>query len=397
MTDTGAKKSSIMLFVLSVIMLAANMRACYTGVGVIVGLIQAELGLSGAAAGMITTIPILIFAFVCPLASAVSGKIGIGKMLLYGMLLNAFGSTMRAFGGALGLFAGTVVLAVGIAFLNALVVGLIKLRAGAHTGMVTSCYTTTMALTSAIGISINVPLAQFFGWRGTLAFYGVLALICAAIWLPQSAREENRGTAASGEKGLMKKLLRSPRAWALTVFMGGQSMLFYCLTAWVPTVLQWKGMSASQAGVASTVLQLVSLPSTLLIPVFAEKFNCRRILCVLNLGYILGLGLFCAASAGSAVMWLAIVLMAFGLGSGFSACIFLFSKKTASPAQTAAISGFAQCGGYIFAAVGPVLMGWMFDRSGSWNGAMLFCLGVCIVMSVFAAISADYRSVFEKR
>lgn len=330
MTDTAPKRT-IIPFVLSVIMLAGNMRACYTGVGVIVGLIQDELGLSGAAAGMITTIPILIFAFVCPLASAVSGRIGIGKMLLWGMLLNAIGSTMRAFGGAVGLFAGTVVLAVGIAFLNALMVGLIKLRAGAHTGFVTSCYTTTMALTSAIGISVNVPLAQVLGWRGTLAFYGALAFVCAAVWLPQAMRVENHGAAAEGEKGLMKKLLRSRRAWALTAFMGGQSMLFYCLTAWVPTVLQWKGMSASQAGVASTVLQLVSLPTTLLIPVLAEKISCRRILCVLNFGYILGLGLFCVAGAGSTVMWLAIVLMAFGLGSGFSACIFLFSKKNILP------------------------------------------------------------------
>lgn len=379
---------------LTVIFLAANMRACYTGVGTIVSFIQADLGLSAAAAGMITTIPLIIFAVVCPLSAPLSGKFGIGKMLLVGLVLNAFGSALRAFGGAVGLFAGTAILAVGVGIMNALMVGLIKLRFSSHVGVVTSCYTTTMATTSAVGLAVNVPITTAVGWRWNLAIYGIICLAAVLLWLPRAGESENRGLASAGEGGLMGKLARSRRAWALTAFMGTQSLLFYCITAWIPSVLQWRGMSVAEAGTAATVLQLVSLPSTLLIPILAEKMNWRLLLAIFDGFYLVGMLSFFFSGLGSVGMWLGICFIAFGMGTGFSACIFLFSKKTGSPAETAAISGFAQCGGYVFAAIGPVLMGWIFDRSGSWNGAMLFAFAVCVVMTIASLISANKKSVF---
>lgn len=391
--ETKTEKLNIPM-ALTVILLASAMRACYTGVGTIVGMIQAELAMNSTLAGLISTIPILIFAVVCPLSAPVAARVGIGKMLFVGLLLNAAGCALRAFGASAGLFAGTALLAVGVGIMNALMVGLIKLRFPRHTGVVTSCYTTTMALTSAVGISINVPVANVIGWRAALAMYGVFALAVALVWLPQAFRGENRGSASAGETGLMGRLLRSRRAWALTLFMGTQSLLFYTLTAWVPSILQWKGMTVEQASAAATVLQLVSLPSTLLIPVLAEKVNWRGLLLVFDVCYLIGLAVFYFARIGTFALWLAICLVAFGLGSGFSACIFLFSKKTASPAQASAISGFAQSGGYVFAAVGPVFMGWLFDRSGSWNGGMIFCFAVCAAMTVFSLLSADKKSVF---
>lgn len=380
--------------VLMVILLAANMRACYTGVGTIVGMIQADLAMNSTVAGLITTIPILIFALICPIAAPVSSRFGIGWMLLLGLVLNAVGSALRAFAGGVGLFAGTAILAVGIGVMNALMVGLIKLRFPEHTGLVTSCYTTAMALTSAVGISINVPIANLIGWRWTLAIYGAFALVAVLAWLPQAVKAENRGEASSGETGLMGRLIRSPRAWSLTIFMGTQSMLFYCITAWMPSILQWKGMTAEEAAAAATVLQLVSLPSTLLVPILAEKVNWRGLVLAFDGCYLLGMITFYFAGLGTAAMWAAICFIAVGLGSGFSACIFLFSKRTATPAEASAISGFAQCGGYVFAAIGPVFMGWLFDQSGSWNGGMIFCFAVLIIMTVFSALSADKKSVF---
>lgn len=379
---------------LTVILLAANMRACYTGVGTIVSFIRADLGLSAAAAGMITTIPLIIFAVVCPLSAPLSSRFGIGKMLLAGLALNAFGSVLRAFAGGLGLFAGTAILAVGVGIMNALMVGLIKLRFSSHVGVVTSCYTTTMATTSAVGLAVNVPITTAVGWRWNLAIYGLICFAAVLVWLPHARESENRGGSAAGGGGLMGKLLRSRRAWALTAFMGTQSLLFYCITAWMPSVLQWRGMSVAEAGTAATVLQLVSLPSTLLIPILAEKMNWRVLLAIFDGCYLVGMLSFFFCSLGSVGMWIGICLIAFGMGTGFSACIFLFSKKTASPAETSAISGFAQCGGYVFAAIGPVLMGWMFDQSGSWNGAMFFAFAVCVVMTTASLISASKKSVF---
>lgn len=382
-----------MALVLMIVLLAANMRACYTGVGTIVDLIQAELGMNATVAGLITTIPILVFAVVCPVSAPFAAKCGIGRMIALGMALNAVGCAMRAFGGAVGLFAGTAVLSVGVGIMNALMVGLIKLRFPDHAGLVTSCYTTTMALTSAVGISINVPIASAIGWKWTLAVYGILAAVTLLIWLPMAGKKENNVVAGNGESGLMGRLVRSPKAWNLMLFMGTQSMLFYCITAWVPSILRWKGMTAEEAAVAATVLQLVSLPSTLLIPILAEKLNWRALILGFDICYIVGIAMFYFLAVDSIALWVAICLMAAGLGSGFSSCVFLFAQKTSTPGEASAVSGFAQSGGYVFAAVGPVLMGWLFDRSGSWNGGIVFCFVVVIAMTVFSILSADKSPV----
>ena len=378
---------------LMIILLSANMRACYTGVGAIISLIQEDLHLNGTLAGLITTIPIFVFAVICPLSSSVSGRFGLGRMIAAAIVLIGVGTVLRAFFGVFGLYAGTVVMSVGIGIMNALMVGLIKLRFPAHIGIVTSAYTTVMALTSAVAMSVNVAVSGLIGWRGNMAAWAVISLVTVFLWFPQAGKECNCGVSVqNSEKGVMGKLLRSKRAWFLSVYMGTQSLLFYCISAWVPTILQAKGMSMEAAANAATALQLLSLPTTLLVPIVAEKMHVRHLTTAMDICYISGALIFYFAGVTGPAIWIGIVLLAIGLGTGFSACIFLMSKKTHTAAQTAALSGFSQCIGYILAAVGPVLMGALFDLSGAWDLPMYFAFAVLLVMSysAFRACKHDY-------
>ena len=383
--------------VLMVILLSANMRASYTGVGTIVDIIQADLGMSSTVAGLITTIPILVFAITCPIASALSQRFSIGKMIEFALVLVCVGVGLRAFFASAGLFAGTALMAVGIGVMNSVMIALIKLRFPERVGLVSSLYTTTMSLTTAMSMAINVPLAGFIGWRGVMGMWVAVAVPAIILWAPQAGKEINRGSSAGGGKGLMKKMVRSHRAWLLLGYMGCQSMLFYCVSAWLPSILQWRGMSAASAAGVTTALQIISLSSTLLVPIFMEKMNWRILILSCDACYIIGALMFFFCGVGGAAFWLAIVLLAIGVGTHFSACIFLFSARTDSPAEASAISGFAQSGGYVFAAVGPVLMGRFFDLNGSWMGGMLFWFAVLLAMSVFSFFSTEKKGILEKK
>ncbi len=393
-----SKKNGLNIsLLLLVILLSANMRACYTGVGTIVDMIQADLGLNGAAAGMITTIPLIVFAIVCPIASVLSQRFSIGKMLEAALVFIFIGVGLRALFGAFGLFAGTALMAIGVGIMNSLMIGLIKLRFPNHVGLVSALYTTTMSVTTAMCMGINVPLTGFIGWRGVLAMWSIAALAAIILWAKQSRLEINRGGTGAKEKGLMLKMMGSWKAWMLLGYMGTQSMLFYCTSAWMPSILQWWGMSAADAALVSTVIQVISLSTTLLVPIFMEKMSWRWIVCICNLCYVSG-AVFFFLSRGTTVLFLpGVVLLALGIGTGFSACIFLFSARSASPAEASAISGFTQCGGYIFAAVGPVLMGRIFDMSGSWNGAMVFWFAVLIAMCIFSVFSTEKSLILKKK
>ena len=382
---------------LLVVLLAANMRASYTGVGTVVNQIQAELGLSSAAAGMITTIPIIVFAIICPLASAISEKISVGKMLEWALIFVCIGVGLRALFGAFGLFTGTALMAVGVGIMNSLMIVLIKLRFPAHVGLVSSLYTTTMSVTTAMSMAINVPLSGFIGWRGVLAMWVIAALAAIILWAPQSRLPDNAGGASRGEKGLIFKMMGSWRAWLLLGYMGTQSLLFYCMSAWLPSILQWRGMAPGEAAGIATTLQIISLATTLLVPIFREKLPWRGLVMACNGCYIGGALFFGFSPLGGVGFWIAIVLLALGVGTGFSVCIFLFSARSASPAEASAISGFAQCGGYVLAAVGPVLMGRLFDISGSWVGGMVFWFVILIAMTIFSWFSTEKAYILQKK
>lgn len=383
--------------VLIVILLSANMRASYTGVGTIVDLIQSDLGLNSTVAGLITTIPILVFAIVCPIASSLSERFSVGKLIEAALVLVCIGVGLRAFFGAFGLFAGTALMAVGVGVMNSVMIGLIKLRFPEHVGLVSALYTTTMSLTTAVSMGINVPLAGLVGWRGVLGMWVFAAVPAIILWAPQAGREINRGSAGAGEGGLLFGMMHSWRAWLLLGYMGTQSMLFYCVSAWLPSILQWRGMAAANAAGVTTTMQVLSLSSTLLVPIFMEKLNRRGLVTVCNGCYVSGALVFYFCPVGGAAFWLAIVLIAIGVGTGFSACIFLFSARSNSPAEASAISGFAQSGGYVFAAVGPVLMGRLFDLSGSWFPGMLFWFAVLVLMSIFAFFSTEKRPLLNSK
>jgi len=376
-----------------VILLSANMRASYTGVGTVVDQIQASLGLSNAAAGMITTIPIIVFALVCPLASALSERFSVGRLIEAALVFICVGVGLRALLGALGLFAGTTLMAAGVGIMNSLMIVLIKTRFPQRVGLVSALYTTTMSVTTCLAMACNVPLSGLIGWRGVLGIWVLAALPAIILWAPQSGRPENRCGSGSGEKGLIFKMLRSWRAWVVLGYMGSQSLLFYCLSAWMPTILQWRGMGPAQAASAATTMQLISLSTTLLVPIFMEKWNWRAIVVACNGCYVAGALLFFLSQSFGVMFWTAITLLGLGVGTGFSVCIFLFSARSASPAEASAISGFAQSGGYVLAAIGPVLMGAMFDRWESWNPAMAFWFGMLVLMCLCSWFSAEKRTI----
>lgn len=393
-----SKKSGLNFsLLLLVILLSANMRGNYTGLGTVVDMIQAELGLNSATAGMLTTIPLLVFAVVCPLASALSQRFSLERMIELALIFICIGVGLRAFFGAFGLFAGTTLMAVGVGIMNSLMIALIKLRFPSHTGLVSALYTTTMSLTTTVSTGISVPLAGFIGWRGVLAMWSLIALAAIILWAPQSRLEDNRASTRAGEKGLMGKMIRSGKAWMLLGYMGSQSLLFYCTSAWLPSILQWRSASSEEAAGVMTAILIMSISTTLLVPIIMEKMNWRALIMICDACYISGALLFYFSGLNSPMFWLGIVLFSFGIGTGFSACIFLFSARSASPAEASAISGFAQSGGYIFAAIGPVLMGRIYDISGSWTGAMIFWFAVLVAMTLFSFLSTEKALILKKK
>ena len=361
------KKSKSFLILLGILFISFNLRAPITAVGSIVEMIQDEYALSNAAAGFITTLPLIAFAIVSPFVSTISGKIGHAKTMMIGLLFILAGEFCRSYTNAFGLFAGTAIIGIGIAIGNVIIPGIIKLHFSEKVGFVTSIYTSGMCIFAAVGAGVSIPLAKGMdlGWKNTLCVWAILTVITILIWFPQTkekfVRVQNKATSKSGS------IWKSPLAWWVTLFMGTQSLLFYSLVAWLPTIVMSKGLSQSFAGNMALLFQLMAIPATLVIPTLCDRFKDQRpliyIVCAI---YAVGMALFLTGS-GAGIITCAVVLMSLGMGGSISLSIAFISLRSPNSQKAAELSGMSQSAGYLLAAVGPILTGFIYDIKSSWT------------------------------
>lgn len=383
-------------FLLTLVILATTLRMPITGVGTLLPTIRAELGVSETTMGLLTSVPLLVFAVISPLAAAAERKLGMGRTILASLGLILIGELVRSYTNAAGLFLGTAILACGIGGINVLSLALIKLRsAPERVGITTSVYSTTVSITSTIAVSVSVPIALLLGWRHALAVWAVLALLAIVIWGGQHRRPENQMPAASNQQRTsLKRLLCSPLAWQVTVFVGAQALIYYCVSGWFPTILQSRGFSDVEAGMACSMLQIITMPFTFLVPFLCSKIRPSHIMAGTNTMIAGGLLLFILAP-NHAVNYAALAIMGVGLGAVFSMSNMCYSLRTKNAADTAALSGMANCIGYLIGAVGPTMMGHLYDFTTSWVPSLLFLAAIVVVNIISSQLATRERYLFD--
>lgn len=390
------KKKDALLVILGILFISFNLRAPITAVGSIVDMIRVEYALSNAVAGFITTLPLIAFAVVSPFVASVSGKIGHSKTMMIGLLFILGGEVIRSYTGAAGLFIGTAIIGIGIAIGNVIIPAIIKLYFSNKVGVVTSIYTSGMCIFAAVGAGISVPLARGLrlGWKNALASWFILTVCTIIIWLPQVLKKQAKTGSVKKAAG-KTSIWRSRLAWWVTLFMGTQSLLFYSLVAWLPTIVIAKGMTEAFAGNMALMFQLMAIPATLIFPPLCDKFSSQKMLVLVTCA-IYGTGMFLFLIAGSPVLIaIAVVCMAIGMGASISLSIAFISLRSPNSGRASQLSGMAQSAGYLLAAVGPMATGLLFDLLSSWTVPLILFI-VLIGFLAFCGMFAGSDKTVEE-
>lgn len=379
------KKQEKTLIILGIIFISFNLRAPITAVGSLIDMIKEEYMLSGAMAGLITTLPLIAFAIISPFVASLSHKWGYGKTMGLGLVFILLGELVRSYTNLWGLFIGTAFLGIGIALGNVLIPSIIKLNFPTMIGLVTSIYTSSMLIFAAIGAGISIPLAKTLnlGWRNALASWFILTVVTILIWLPQLKVKGNINVNKIDSNDISSKSIwKSPLAWSVTLFMGTQSFLFYSLVAWLPTIIISKGMMDSFAGTMALTFQLTGIPAALIIPILCDKFKNQKALVLLTcLFYISGMSLFLFSQSQVLILF-SILLMALGMGGSISLSIAFISLRSPNSKKASELSGMSQSLGYILAATGPILMGLIYDRFNSWSLPIVIFMGLIVFLGL---------------
>lgn len=373
------------LLIIGIIFIASTLRSPLTSVGPIIGPIRDGLGMSNVLAGFLTTIPLLAFAFISPFAPKLSKRFGMELTLFISLCLLTVGILIRSAGSILFLVVGTFLIGIAIAFGNVLLPALLKLSFPLHIGLLTGIYSVAMNIsaTTASGISAPILINTSFGWQGALGIWAALSVLALMLWLPQlknNFAEQPQMEKTAGNHSVT--LWRLPLAWAVTFFMGLQSLLFYCTSAWLPEILISDGMAAEKAGWMLSLLQLSQLPMTFIIPILAGRLKDQRIIVIgIAALYLIGYGGVLAGELSWIPLWM--ILIGIAGGASFGLAMMFFTLRTETHTEAADLSGMAQSYGYLLAAIGPVLFGLLHDITGSWKNPMLIFIVVSMLILVF--------------
>ncbi|MGX6444590.1 CynX/NimT family MFS transporter [Neobacillus sp. K501] len=395
-TKASAHSTYIYLFIAGIVLIAFNLRPAITSLGPLVGMIQEDIGLAHWSAGLLMSLPLIVFAVMSPLVPKIASRLTNERTLMIGLTTLLIGITIRSIPVAFFLFTGTLLAGLGIAIGNVLLPAVVKERFPQKFGLMTSVYSTSMGLVASLASGISVPLAVDLelGWQGAQIVWGLPVIIGLILWsILLKNNQKGRSGIQQKQSTHSNRMWRTPLAWQIAIFMGFQSFLFYVTISWLPEILHSNGMSMETAGWLLSFTQLVGLPASFIIPVLAGRFQSQVwISFFLGICAILG---YSGLLAGSSypVLIVSIMLIGLALGGSFPLALSYIGLRARNAQEAAELSGMTQSTGYILAAVGPLLIGYVYDLTHLWTVPLMMLIGVSVVQMIFGMLSGRNRYV----
>ncbi|WP_304502136.1 MFS transporter [Brachybacterium sp. FME24] len=381
-----------LLAVLAVGLIALNLRPGATSLGPLMEQIVAAYGQGAIASGLLTALPCLAFGIFGLLAVPISRRLGLTGSVVAAFVLVALGLLLRPTAGSFGMFlALSLLVLVGPALGNVIVPAWIKQHGGARTVGLMTLYSVVLALGGSAGAALAVPLAGAAtdGWRDSLQFWGMVAVIPVVVWAIVLTRTGHDFPPAPPSGDLPGSLLRSRTAIALTIMFGLQSTNAYTQFGMLPQILTSSGLTPGRAGITVAVIAGWGIVGGLVMPTVIARFR-RLPWLVACFGLLTTIGYlgFWLAPAASPLLWACVL----GVGGfAFPTAIALIPARSRSARVTARLSGMAQPLGYIFAALGPIAAGALLDTTGS----IPLVLGFLALTGVALSI-AGYRAALPR-
>ena len=387
-----ASRWQAVLPVAGLVAISLNLRPALVAVGPLTPALRAETTMGASATSLLTTLPLLCFGVFAMLAPALGRRMGLDRSLALALAVLTAGIALRLVPSMPALFVGSAVAGAGIAISNVLLPSVIKRDFPDRTGPVMGMYSVLLNGGAALASGVTVPLGTLLhtGWRTTLALWGLLAIAAIFLWAPRAV-----GSLAVEQRDVRRvpvRLWRSSLAWAVAAFMALQSLVYYALIAWLPTLLKDSGMSESRAGLMTAVMSLAGIAASFVVPVIAAKIeNQRPLVLVSAVAFLCGLaGLLVAPIAG---VWAWMALLGIGQGAGIGLALTLFVLRSKTSSMAAELSGMAQTVGYLVAATGPFAVGVLHDITGTWTVPVLTLIAVLAGLLAAGWVAAANRTV----
>ncbi len=404
LTQASRSRARTILLAASILIVALNLRATIIAVSPLLDAIRDDTGISGTLAGLLTTLPVVLFGLLASVAPRLARRFGTDLVVAGTMTVLAGGILLRLAQPVPFLFLGTAIAGAAIAIANVLMPAIVKRDFPGQMGLMTGLYTMGISAGGAFGAGLTLPVARAAGldWRGALAIWAFPAIFAIAFLslrlILQAARQSDAERAARLDRSVATRrpptpsLWRDPLAWRVSLFMGLQSFIFFAVSSWTPTLLVDNGMTEARAGLMLSLANIFGLVASFVAPIVANRARDQRTLIAVVVAiWAVGIGGLLIAPTSWTILWMA--LFGIAAGAALSIALTLIVLRSPDTPHAAALSGMAQSVGYLLAATGPSIVGALHDLSGGWHAPVVFVLLVLVPTLLFGLAAGRDRLV----
>ena len=352
-------------------------------------LLKSDLGLSNTQVGFLLSAFYWTYAPMQLLAGWMVERLDVHRVLPAGLALWSVATLLTGFAGSfLVLLALRLLLGLGESVVYPCQSKLFGLRAREHQrGKANGATSAGQALGPAFGTLLGGLLMAQFGWRVVMVGFGALSLLWLWPWIattwrcPSTVVEAGAGRPPSYAMILRR---RAARGACLGHFCNNYTLYF--VLSWLPLFLvKSRGFSLpemSKIGAAVYGLYALSCAATgwasdrWILAGQSPNLARKTFMVGSAVGVAVCLLLTASASTTMAIVWLLVMGIFFGLGTPM---LFTIAQTLSGPRVAGQWMGIQNFFGNLAGILGPVLTGWLVDRTGGFGWAFVVAGGISLI------------------
>ena len=378
MENVHAKPTTALWLMLSVVLVALNLRPSMAAVGPLLSSIRADVPLSFSTASLLTMLPVMAMGLAMFFGIGLGKRLGEHRSIVLSLVVIGLATLSRLFlDSAAGLILSAIAAGVGIALIQALMPALIKSHFRDNVSLFMGLYVTAIMGGAALAASFSPFIQVRTGsWRIGLAIWAVLAVLALLFWYAQRAALPPLPPADAGPQ---ESFFGNRRAWLLAIFFGLGTASYTCVLAWLAPYYVEQGWSEQNAGLLLGFLTAMEVVSGLITPAIANRRQDKRgVVAVLLVLIIAGFCGLILSPQHLTLLWPC--LLGLGIGGLFPMSLILSLDHLDNPRRAGGLTAFVQGIGYLIAGVSPLIAGMIRDQLGSFEWAWWALTAVVVVM-----------------
>ena len=200
------------------------LRLTILAVPPVIRLIHDDLHLSETQVGILSGLPLVLFAGAAVAGSLLVARLGALTTLVTGLLLCAIGSAMRGVGPSVAmLYAATIVMAFGVAVMQPTLPQLVRTWVPQRVGFATAVFTNGLLIGEILPASLTIPFVLpvlHNSWQWSFVFWAAPVAIIAGIIVAFAPRQAATANAAGAAPRRWLPDFRSGHMWRIGLMFG---------------------------------------------------------------------------------------------------------------------------------------------------------------------------------